>query len=74
MRKKECFRSQEQTKSPVMPVDSASYSYGFAPNWASMTDDTEQCGTLINGVEAVRHADRREVLNKQTLQEREGNT
>lgn len=25
-----------------------------------------------NGVEAVRHADRGEVLNKQTLQEREG--
>lgn len=73
MKKKERFSSQAQTKSPVMPVDSASYSYGFRPNWASMTDDTEQCATLINGVEAVRHADRGEVLNKQTLQEREGN-
>lgn len=37
-----------------------------------MTDDTEQRATLINGAEAVRHADRGEVLNKQTLQEREG--
>lgn len=67
MKKKERFRIQAQTKSPVMPVDSASYSYGFGPNWASMTDDKEQCATLINGVEAVRHADRGEVLNKHTL-------
>lgn len=71
MKKKQHFRSQAQTKSPVMPVASASYSYGSSPNWASMTDDTELCATHINRAEAVRHADRGEVLNKQTLQERE---
>lgn len=71
MKKKEHFRSQAQTKSPVMPVASTSYSYGSGPNWASMTDDTELCATHINRAEAVRHADRGEVLNKQTPQERE---
>lgn len=73
MKKRERFRSQAQTKRPSHaseiqpPIHTAS-----GPNWASMTDDTEQCATLIDGAEAVRHADRGEVLNKQTLQEREG--
>lgn len=45
------------------------------PNWESMTDDTERCATHIHRTgrvhskaQPVRHAERREVLNKQTLQ------
>lgn len=68
------FRSQKLTQSNIV---SLLFILLYRPNWESMTDDTEQCATHIHRTgrvhsraQPVRHAERSETLNKQTLRGR----